>query len=43
VDNGGLWFKVLAAEYGTKRGYVTRGGRLFSVWWKDLCDILEGG
>jgi hypothetical protein len=31
VDKGGLWFKVLAAKYGTEGGQVRRGGRLSSI------------
>lgn len=33
---------VLAVKYETEKGRINRGGWLSSVWWKDLCDILEG-
>ncbi|GAU43919.1 hypothetical protein TSUD_28600 [Trifolium subterraneum] len=42
VDKGGLWFKVLVAKYGMTYGRITRGGRLASLWWQDLCDVRDG-
>jgi hypothetical protein len=36
VDKGGLWFRVLAARYGMKRGRLSEGGR------EDGVCVVEG-
>jgi hypothetical protein len=38
---GGLWFKVLAAEYGEESGRVKGGEGDVSICWKDLNAIRE--
>jgi hypothetical protein len=42
VNQDCLWFKVLVAKYGLEDGKPREGGRLASVWWRDLWMIREG-
>jgi hypothetical protein len=40
VDGGGLWFRVLAAQYGVEQGRLREGGG--SVWWREIERIMDG-
>ncbi|MCH98947.1 receptor-like kinase, partial [Trifolium medium] len=42
VDRGGLWFRVLAAWYGVKRGRLRERGRSGSSWWREIARIRDG-
>ncbi|GAU39187.1 hypothetical protein TSUD_147950 [Trifolium subterraneum] len=42
VDKEGLWFRVLAARYGTEIGRVREGGMRGSSWWREIVNIWEG-
>ncbi|GAU13793.1 hypothetical protein TSUD_83020 [Trifolium subterraneum] len=42
VDRDGLWFRILAARYGMKRGRLREGGRRGSSWWREIVNIREG-
>ncbi|RHN39652.1 hypothetical protein MtrunA17_Chr8g0346121 [Medicago truncatula] len=37
-----LWNRILAARYGEVGGRICVGGRLGSVWWKNLTAISDG-
>jgi len=37
-----MWYKALVAKHQVEGGWVRRGGYMMFVWWKDLCDIVEG-
>lgn len=38
-----LSYKVLLARYGENEGMLREGGRLGSVWWKDVCALGIAG
>ncbi|MCI60662.1 hypothetical protein A2U01_0081918, partial [Trifolium medium] len=42
VDRGGLWFRVLAAQYGVERGRLREGGRSGSSWLREIVSICDG-
>jgi len=42
VDQGGLWYRVLAAKYGEVGGRIAEGGRGASAWWEGLVRSCEG-
>ncbi|MCI80878.1 hypothetical protein A2U01_0102149, partial [Trifolium medium] len=42
VDSGGLWFMVLAARYGMKRGRLREGEGRGSSWQREIAKIREG-
>ncbi|MCI31402.1 receptor-like kinase, partial [Trifolium medium] len=41
VDREGMWFRVLAAQYGVEGGRLRDGGRHGSVWWREITSIRE--
>ncbi|GAU37050.1 hypothetical protein TSUD_207560 [Trifolium subterraneum] len=43
MDREGLWFRVLTARYGVKRGRLLDGGRRGSSWWREITRIRDGG
>ncbi|GAU31199.1 hypothetical protein TSUD_210560 [Trifolium subterraneum] len=42
VDKEGMWFRVLVARYGMKRGRLRDGGRRGSSRWREIAGIREG-
>ncbi|AES65243.1 transmembrane protein, putative [Medicago truncatula] len=39
----GLWYKGMTAKYEEDGDNFRRWGRMSSIWWKDLYDIIYGG